>query len=70
LSIYLQTLQSKYSCDLCAGSKVPDSTADDRTEEELVHIGTPKCIEQGDGNISLDGKEEINMEEVDPCDEK
>ena len=49
---------------------MPDSTADDRNEEELVHIGTPKCIEQGDGNISLDGKEEINMEEVDPCDEK
>ena len=59
-----------HSCDLCTGSKVPDSTADDRNGDELVHSETPKYIEQGDGNISLDGKEDLNMDDVDHSEEK
>ena len=59
-----------YSCELCTGPKVPDSTADDRQDEESEHKDAPKYDEQGDGRISLDGKEDENMDASDIIQQK
>ena len=55
---------------MCTGPKVPDSTADARQDEDPEHEGTPKYVEQGDGNISLDSKEDDNMDASDIIQQK
>ena len=63
--ILLILLFITYSCELCTETKVPDSTADDRQDEEPEHEDAPKYVEHGDGNISMDSKEDENMDASD-----
>ena len=54
-----------FSCEVCNGSKVPDSTADDRNGEEAVQEDMPKQMDQIEANISIMDQDAENLEEGD-----
>lgn len=54
-----------FSCEVCNGSKVPDSTADDRNGEEAMQEDRPKQMDQTEANISIMDQDGETLEEGD-----
>ena len=54
-----------FSCEVCNGSKVPDSTADDRNGEEAVQEDIQKQMDQTEANISIIDQDAETLEEGD-----
>ena len=53
------------SCEICNGSKVPDSTADDRNGEEAMQEDMPKQMDEADAKIAIMNQDAEILEERD-----
>ena len=54
-----------FSCEVCNGSKVPDSTADDRNGEEAMQEDMPKQMDEADAKIAIMDQDAEILEERD-----
>ena len=54
-----------FSCEICNGSKVPDSTADDRNGEEAMQEDMPKQMDEADAKIAIMDQDAEILEERD-----
>ena len=54
-----------FSCEVCNGSKVPDSTADDRNGAEAMQEDIPKQMDEADAKIAIMDQDAEILEERD-----
>ena len=54
-----------FSCEVCNGSKVPDSTADDRNGAEDMQEDMPKQMDEADAKIAIMDEDAKILEERD-----
>ena len=63
INIFIQFRLFQYSCEMCTGSKVPDSTADAKQDEERKECKeTAGNATQSNNNVSLEGREKEHMD--------
>ena len=51
------------SCEICNGSKVPDSTADDKNGAEAMQEDMPKQMDEADAKIAIMDQDAEILEE-------